>query len=197
MAKREHPLLNGIIAAVATAAASALIPAVREWVSTAAIATWSVIRSGWALLTDSYPVPGWVILITLVLACRAAFMLYRRLGHAPEVTWENSYREDRMHSALWRWGYAAGDIVGLQPFCLQCDAELVYEEQGPDVRRRLWDDTPIATILHCETCGARSTTMQGDRRYAWASVEREIRRRIRTGAWRQQVRSTEPLGSQT
>ena len=86
-----------------------------------------------------------------------------------------------MHSVVWRWRYAANTIVNLHPFCPSCDAELIYEEQRPNPRHRLWDDTPIATVLHCETCGVPRGTLQGDYRYACSSVEREIRRRIRTG----------------
>lgn len=193
MAKEDHSLRNSIIIALVTVLFSALIPAVRDWAMAAFAAIWSVLRHGWTLILNSYPVPGWLILVALLLACRAAYGIYERARQPPPITWQNSYLEDRMHSVVWRWRYIGGSIDNLHAFCPQCDAQLVYEERGPDIRRRLWDDTPIATVLHCETCDVPRATLQGDYRYAWARVEREIQRRIRTGEWQRAGKSAAPV----
>ncbi len=189
MAKEGNSLFNGIIIALVTVLFSALVPAVRDWAVTVFAAVWSALSQGWTLIVNSYPVPGWLILVALLLACRAAYGLYKRAQRPSPITWQNSYIEDRMHSVVWRWRYVGGSIDDLLAFCPQCDAQLVYEERGPDIRRRLWDDRPNTTILHCETCSVPRATLEGDHRYAWARVEREIQRRIRTGDWRQQLKS--------
>ena len=91
MVKEEHSLRNGIIVALVTVLFSALIPAVRDWALTVLTTIWSALRHGWTLVVNSYPVPGWLILVALLLACRAAFGVYKRMRLPPPITWQNSF----------------------------------------------------------------------------------------------------------
>lgn len=182
----RHTLRNSVVGAVAAAIVSALIPAVRDWVWGGLQTVGTGFAYCWALLVRVYPIPGWLVLIGVAFAVPALLSFIRRMRGPKEPSWVDSYFEDHMHSVVWRWRYLASQIIDLYPYCPACDAQLVYEELFDEDSMR-WQRTVNRTAFHCEHCGDVKTTIEGDRRYVMAKVEREITRRIRTGDWKRQI----------
>jgi len=184
--KVSHAVRNSVAGAIAATIVSALIPAVRDWAWSGLQAVGAGFGYCWALLVSVYPIPGWLILIGIAFAVPVLLSGIRRMRGPKEPSWDDAYCEDRMHSVVWRWQYAGRRIVNVHPYCPTCDAHLVFEELYDEEAMR-WPRTINRTAFHCEHCGGIRTTIEGDRDYVLAKVEREIDRRIRTGEWKQQI----------
>lgn len=129
--------------------------------------------------------PGWLLallsLIALVTVLRPLIGL--RSVAAPAAP-HASYVEDLLFGAKWRWSWVGEQIAHLWCFCPSCDAELVYDDSSiHDIYRR---DKPKTEFV-CEHCGRRTVGVieGGDKHYSLSAVQREIRRRVRTGQYPQ------------
>ena len=124
------------------------------------------------VLASSYSIPGWAILIGGILALVGVAgigiaLLLRFSTEKPPAYL--SYTEDEFYGARWRWAWSEGTVVGLGCFCPTCDAELVVSQGYAGAQ------------LVCEVCSNRTFDLGGYYRAATDRIQREIRRRVRTG----------------
>lgn len=122
------------------------------------------------LFTSSYSVPGWALFLLSIVALPAIVQLLSSLRKNPDPP-HTSYTEDTIYGAKWRWRWNGSDISNLWCFCPRCDSELVYN-----------DISYGKTDFICEHCSHSvvASVTGGDKGYAISSVQREIRRRVRT-----------------
>ena len=136
-------------------------------------------------LGSSHSIPGWAILVLVLLALvgliALSILLVTSLQDDAHPTYRD-YTEDMLDGVRWRWRWVGNKIYNLWCFCPICDAQLVYSEAISSTR------------LICERCPSDGSLTQigkrgrvvatiegGDKDYAIAAAEREVSRRIRTG----------------
>ena len=148
---------------------------------------WSSVSWIWAMLQSSHPMPGWAILVVGLLALFGLIIvignLFKEFLHGkPEPAFRN-YTEDMLDGVRWRWGWRGNQIANTLCFCPICDAQLVYAA-GFGETDFICERCPSDGTLHSTGSRGRvvATVRGGDRNYAVAAAEREILRRIRTGA---------------
>ena len=166
----------------------AVIPKTSVLVGKMALLVWSGVTWIWVLLESSHPVPGWAILVVLGLLALFGLIITRLLRkellHGMTETAGpafQSYTEDMVDGARWRWRWVRNRITDLWCFCPICDAQLVpdggYSETSFICERCPSD----GTLWHAPRGRVVATVVGGNRHYAVNAVEREILRRIRTG----------------
>ncbi len=141
---------------------------------------WLAVIWAWRGLTSSYLIPGWVLLVTIVFALIGILNIIR--AFRPESPSElESYTEDFLYGAKWRWSWIHNNIFGLWCFCPHCDAQLVYDDSSC----RRFHDTSRTDFI-CEHCGNQVITSipGGNKEYAVGAALREIQRRIRTNQYK-------------
>ena len=187
MATQEsHAIRNGIIASVVGGALlSLLLDPVRT--TLAAAAGWIASACIWVVsaLQSDYSIPGWLLGSMIFLSLLSVVQLTRFLLSLRTKRPEDLYREDHLFGVVWRWSWLHGEPTALWCFCPDCDTELVYQEhvQGDGLMRR--DTRPDHTLLICERCGVERSKLNGLKHYAMGTVQREIRRKLRSGEWDQ------------
>lgn len=178
----SHPVRNGIIATVVGTVAVALLAELWPPVKNVLLWVWVQVKHLASLTTTDFSLPGWLILLLGVLSSVTVVSIAVRLlrkGASP-LSAHSTYVNDRLFGAMWRWRWDGHHIQNLWCFCPTCDAELVYDDSScRDVLNR---STP-RTEFYCEHCGhARVASIEGgDKDYALSAVQRELRRRLRTG----------------
>ena len=184
--QESHGIRNGIIATVVGGALlSLLLDPVRTALASAAGWIISAFLTVISAIQSDYSIPGWLlgsmILLSLFPVVQLARFLLSRRTKRPE----DLYREDQLFGVVWRWSWLRGEPTGLWCFCPDCDTELVYQEhvQGDGLMRR--DTRPDHILLICERCGVERSKLNGLKHYAIGTVEREIRRKLRSGEWDQ------------
>ena len=173
---------NGAIASVIAGVILLAVPALRGYVVSFLRWLWSGVVWCWDGLISSYSLPGWAWLVVFLLALVGLKNVYIGIkGESEEPEYE-SYVEDFIYGAKWRWQWIGNRISNLWCFCPSCDATLVYDDSScsslfSNVRK---------TDFICENCGNRivATVKGGNKGYATGAVEREIDRRIRTGEYK-------------
>lgn len=178
-------VLVGLITTVVGGLILAVILKSSDLFAKVASRAWGTVT--WILdtLASSHSIPGWAILAAGTLALFGLIIISILVKEALHIGKEHpsrNYTEDMLDGARWRWIWIGNKITKLWCFCPTCDAQLVYSEYFAETR------------LICERCpsdgsiappGSRgrlvATVMGGNRDYAVAAAEREIRRRIRTG----------------
>ena len=143
------------------------------WAKLAVILIWL-----WTtLVLTSYPAPGWLLAVLLLLALVTIgrFLIGLR---GPSRTAYATYVQDSFYGAVWRWSWRLNGIYNIRPFCPNCDTELVYDDSSC---RSLLRDIP-RTDFFCEICHSTIASIQGgDHGYAISAIWRQIDRKIRTG----------------
>lgn len=184
-AQESHPVRNGVIATVVGGLILTLLAKLWTPAETALIWLGERLLAFVGLFSSSYSVPGWLLaplgLLSLVTVARALIGLRSAASPAAQHA---SYVEDLLFGARWRWSWVGEQIAQLWCFCPSCDAELVYDDSSVhDIFRR---DKPKTEFI-CEHCGRRPVGVieGGDKSYALGAVQREIRRRVRTGHYPQ------------
>jgi hypothetical protein len=133
----------------------------------------------------SYPVPGWILIVLVALAIIPLFTLLRFIFYGREPGYRQLYRTDDLYGARWQWEYSSdGAIRNLGCLCPVCQTELVYDEHIRDRIMPWRDEEDDNTRFICQHCNATKATFQGSRHHAIGMVEREIRRKVRTGEWK-------------
>lgn len=171
-ANEKHPIRNGIIIAVVSAAilyGATFIPGVVR----AVVYVTAHIGRFFAVFISA---PRWVFFLLCLLALVAVYQMLRPLfRRAPAEASIIDYHTDRFFGVVWRWRYGShGAPQDLWCFCPRCDTQLVYtEDRFPD---RVW--------FTCENCGERFYETEGTREYALSKVFRQIDRKIRNGEWK-------------
>ncbi|MCG5526417.1 hypothetical protein LRB11_16040 [Ectothiorhodospira haloalkaliphila] len=188
--KNAHPIRNGIIATVIGGAILSFWPPFRDLLLQVVISAWSISVGVWNYLSSTHHVYGWLLLILLSLSVPTIIRVGRRLIPKQEPTHTELYTQDFLFGAKWRWGYVDGSIVNLWCLCPQCQSELVYAEHVPNPYRfKEMEEFPRTEFI-CERCRVPRATLEGKKSYALGTVEREIRRKIRTGEWKPEQSSS-------
>lgn len=189
MSEKSVKIIRGsLIALLVITLIVALVEPLRVYVITQSLWIWQLTVKAWFAVMDSYALPGWAWILLLILAlygliriCLSIFTELRSEAHR--------YTEDHLLGAVWRWRWRRGSIRDLWCFCPDCDSELVYD--GRDTRE-------FKTDFNCENCDHKMvTTIGGDVSYAKSVVEREIKRRVRTGEYKIVQPDKEPLQTST
>jgi len=131
-----------------------------------------------AIVSAYYFIPGWLILITGILALYGVVTIYFALR--PQNTLDagfKKYTEDIIYEAKWRWVWNNNSIANLLCYCPRCDVQLVYDDSSC---RSIYEENRTDYI--CERCNRQvvSSIIGGNNQYAVGAVKREIERRVRT-----------------
>lgn len=184
MSNKNHPVLNGIIATVIGGLILAAI--LNTWfreILTELLGVFAkpfVYFAQW--ISASTAVYNWVLLMLMILGLITICRWLSALWNA-KTSNTVTYCADNIFGVIWRWDGSPYRPNKLCCFCPQCDAELVYQEQREDYIPVTFLDHPHFTQFVCENCKIRSSKLNGNLQAAIACVEREIRRRFRTGDW--------------
>lgn len=175
-ATESHSLRNGIVATVVGGLILAGLGYAWAPAKAAFLWLWRLVAALWGALVASYPVPGWLLLVLVLIAAAVVVRLLAMAARkAPPAPAYLSYVEDVVFGANWRWQWSNGDMAHLWAFCPTCQGELVYVD-NPD--NYLYTE-PHAKFL-CEHCKKIVVDVSGGGRdYALSAVKRELRRRLR------------------
>lgn len=172
----SHPIRNGVIATVVGGLILAALGYAWAPVRIGFGYLWSLVVAVGQWLASTHAVPGWILLL---LVCGAgAFIIYGLVTFARGTSTtapHESYVSDTLFGALWQWSWSDGQISQLWSSCLSCQGELVHLNE----RDNYLMSVPHAKF-YCEHCRAVRVDIEGGGyEYAFAAVEREIRRRLR------------------
>jgi len=184
--KESHSIRNAIIATVIGGIILSIILSVREFLSNMFFSLWTGLLWLWKLVVADYALPGWVIflfgLFSIITLCHFLGPIIKR-----EALSYSEYKSDFFHGAKWRWDWVNNKIFNLWCYCPKCDSELVFGHQIPAYSAV----NEIMTEFTCEHCGnIKATSLQGDRDHAISTIEREIRRNVRTGEYKSTLGKT-------
>ena len=173
MAAQEHPIRNGVLITLVSAALlylATLIPGLAAWVGNAIVNSVKYMQAEVSL-------PRWLVL-SLILATLPFWNWLLRKTRSRRGPNPADYREDHFHGVVWRWSYGL-DNTPINPwcFCPRDDTVLV------------WNYSPYRTgiDIRCETCAQTYGQFDGDMDYVQEMIVRQIDRRIRSGEWKQVV----------
>jgi len=178
----SHPVRTGIISAVVGTLAVAALAEVWPPVKTALAWCWTQLKVFFGLFTSDYSAPGWLLTLfgalALVTIVRWGASLLRREPERDAA--HETYTTDHLYGANWRWTWQGREVQNLWCFCPSCDSELVYDDSS--CRDVLRESEPRTEFI-CEHCGHNrvSSIKGGNKAYALSAVQREIRRKLRTG----------------
>lgn len=178
----SHPVRTGVISTVVGAIVVGWLSEVWPPVKTILTLCWAQLQVFISLFFTDYAAPGWLLallgFLALLTILRWGAKLRRR---APEDNaLHEAYTTDYFYGAKWRWKWQEHDVQNLWCFCPSCDSELVYNEiSSRDVLRMPEPKTEFI----CEHCGHNlvASIKGGNKSYALSVVQREIRRKLRTG----------------
>lgn len=175
---------NGIIVTVVGGLILAAILAFPEWFKT----SWKVIVATWHFLFASIPVPrfvlGLLVLFCLVMAYREIRRAVQKVLNVPSIDDSFLYTKDEIFGLVWRWDYSTSNpLERLRAFCPRCDTILVHSLDFVSRNYQSW------TTFSCETCKKEVTTLEGDINHVLQKVGRQIERKVRTGEWKQAIKS--------
>ncbi len=145
------------------------------------MATWV-----WDACSASITMPRWLFALTALVALSAVWNTYSAYRKSSTGPSKHDYVEDHFDGLVWRWSYDfSGAIKEPWCFCPACDSMLVYSEEPGDsyVGKRAF------VHFTCEVCGVRRGSLEGDRRYIVARIQRMIDRKLRVGEWRAVIES--------
>lgn len=174
----SHPIRNGVLATVLGGVVLASLTYFWPLFKASLLWSWDRVIQLWGLFTHWYSLPGWALLVLAALCLPTIVRIVFAFRDDRPPTYA-SYVEDMSHGARWRWRWMTDQIANLWCYCPSCDSELVYDDSS--CRNYLYEVKKTDFI--CEHCGRSvvASIVGGDRSYALSVVEREIRRKIRTG----------------
>lgn len=184
--KHPHPLRTAIIATVVGGLILSAILMLRGFFIEAVSQAWAGAIWLWNALLSYYLLPGWVFLIIGLFAifglAIGIAVLYGVLQPQKEPAYQ-SYTEDMLYEAKWRWSWNGNKVLNLWCFCPVCDAELIPVKAFRETNFTCEHCPPDSEDYYHRPRGRVVSTMPGDGRNVINAVEREIRRRIRTGEY--------------
>ena len=183
--KESHPIRNGIIAAVTAGVLLSFWPPFRNLILTFLKWAWDMVRDLAIIVIAQYSIPGWIIIVLLILAFPTCFRIFSALRKKRIPGVYEQYSTDNLFGAIWEWTYNGKQVVELWCLCPECKSELVYEEHRRSNRITRYNDEADNTKFICAKCQQVRVKLSGLLKYALATVEREIRRKIRTGEWKE------------
>lgn len=178
----SHPVRTGVISTVVGTIVVGLLAEVWPPVKTVLTWCWAQLQVFICLFFTDYAAPGWLLALLGFLALLTILRWGAALRHrAPEDNAPHeAYTTDYLYGAKWRWKWQGHDVQNLWCFCPSCDSELVYDDSScRDVLRM----SEPRTEFICEHCGHNlvASIKGGNKSYALSAVQREIRRKLRTG----------------
>lgn len=181
MAKNvRNEIIAGIIITVVGGIILWFFESARDSIFRAISFIWGITLWGWNWLFSDHSVQGWILLLLFGFAAFGALTVYIRMrpNKAPE---HNVYVTDILHGAKWRWSWRNNSIFDLWCYCPKCDGILVYD----DFTTHRIIERENKTEFICENCGNEIiASINGNKNYAVASIEREIDRRVRTSEYK-------------
>ena len=159
-----------------------------DWWSAVLRVSRSVIRSLFALLVTTSPIPHWliglaglIVLLAFVILGTAVVVTHGASESAfarivPPPAWL-SYTTDTFYKVRWRWTYGAdGEMTVPVCFCPRCDCQLVPHNRG----RVPGMDT---TGFHCPACDGYIHEVDKPIDYIEQTVALFIQKNIRNNTW--------------
>jgi hypothetical protein len=181
MADDKHKIRNTVIASLTTAALTALVQYLVPggW-ATVFRKVRSVIGGIFEWLGSSQSVPTWLLCLLVLLSVILVTTVWLKIRAANRGPSRDDYTEDEFDGLVWRWHYGfSGSIENPWCFCPSCDSILVYREDSGDV----YVGRKPTVHFTCERCGVHRGTLDGDRAYIVARIQRLIDRKLRVGEW--------------
>jgi hypothetical protein len=179
--KKERPIGDKVIAGLLVAAIVAACGWL--WRSRTEVSAYLGPPTSW-LLHGTVKIPSWVFVLllvaVLVLILIGAVFIVAMFAHDEnqEASWR-LYTRDQFFGVNWEWSYTtAGEIANLWCRCPQDETALIYGTSYGG----------IVTEFKCETCGTKFAPPGdgGDKGQILGLIERQIDRKIKTGAWKRQ-----------
>jgi len=190
MAEKEtNQIRNGIIAGVVVTILASFWPAARNLFVSTLGWIWGAVKLFVKMIVDNYEIPGWLILIFIALAFPTCIKIIRTKREKKEPGVFELYRSDLLFGAIWEWSYDGERITNLNCMCPKCKGELVYQKHYKSLRITGYDDEPDNIKLICENCKEVRGKLLGQMDFAIGTVEREIRRKIRTREWKESIKA--------
>lgn len=183
--KESHSIRNGIIATVIGGILLTFWPPFRDVIVKILTWVWSLFVGFWNYLSSEHKVYGWVIIIFSLLAVPTLIVGIRKLIGRRESGYQDLYTDDHLFGVKWHWTYVNGSIANLWCLCPKCENELVYSEFIPNQFNIDHVGKKPKTEFICDRCGVPRASLEGSKDFALGTVQREIRRKIRTGEWRE------------
>lgn len=187
--KESHPIRNGIIAAVVAGIILSFLPTVRNGLKTVLIWLYSLFSQVFKYIVSQHQVYGWLLVLLSILSTISVIYLLSKLIGATadnENDFTSQYTKDNLFGSEWHWDYSYNkSIINLGCLCPICKSELDYSEFVPDRYNIHERGLPEHTEFICDKCQCKRTKLDGRLKYALSTVEREIRRKIRTDEWKQ------------
>lgn len=187
--KETHQIRNGIIVGVVVAIIALFLPIVRNLFITVIRLAWGAVKFFSKLILDNYQIPGWLILIFIALAIPTCIRIIGAMRKTKELGAYDLYHSDLLFGVIWEWSFFGERIINLNCMCPECKGELVYEKHHKSTRITRHGDEPDHIKLKCENCHEIRGKLMGQMDFAFGTVEREIRRKIRTGEWKEAIKA--------
>ncbi len=148
-------------------------------------ALWAgVIASVLFFLADTRT-PNWLLLVMAGCTFLALLLAIRKLRTTtPQPT---DYCSDLFFNMRWRWAYAGGRVHNLATFCPRCDLQIVPHDESGYRAADLYG-------YRCTDCATTLHTSHYTPRSLYEQVELQIEKKLRSGAWREVVDSTQAKG---
>ncbi|MGP9147111.1 hypothetical protein [Vibrio parahaemolyticus] len=181
--KESHPIRNGVIASVVGGIILSFWSPFRALLVKAALWCWELLISFWVWFSSTHETYGWVLVLLIALSFPTLIKLTSLMARKKEPGVEELYKSDYLFGVDWDWYYLNGQIKNLWCLCPSCKNELVYSEFVPNRYDYRHDGLEPKTDFLCERCDTTRCSLKGDKRYALGTVEREIRRKIRSNEW--------------
>jgi hypothetical protein len=185
--KGSHKIRNSVISTVVGGIVLSLWEPIRNWLLETLTWVWTLVKTVWGLAVSSYSIPGWALIILFVGLIPAFAIVVRSITTKRELGALDLYKSDELFGATWRWDYAGTEILNLWCLCTSCQMELVYQEHIKSPLLSHYDNDDDNTRFICERCNQVRVKLTGAKNYALGTVEREIRRKLRTGEWKKSV----------
>jgi hypothetical protein len=178
----SHPVRTGVISTVVGTILVAVLAELWPQSKATLVWLWEHVKLIFRLFTADYSTPGWLLAVLGVVTFLASIRVLAALvrGETDSIPAYLAYTTDCLYGAKWRWAWNRQGIANLWCFCPSCDSELVYDDSScRDILKR----SEPRTDFYCEHCDHTrvATVSGGARSYALSAVEREIRRKLRTG----------------
>ena len=180
--KESHSIRNSVIASVVSGMFLSFWPPFMDFLEQAFLFIWGVVETIWEWILSPHSIYGWMLVIAILLGLPTLVRLFFEVTQREEG-FEDLYKSDLLFGAKWSWSYVNGAITHLWCLCPSCNGELVYAEFIPDRYNFEHQGLEPKTDFICDRCGGSKCSLKGRKVYALASVEREIRRKIRNGDW--------------
>ena len=140
--------------------------------------TVDVLKWLWSAAIRHYSVRGWFVGLIAAGPLLFGYVMMKLGGNSSMI----DVHQDQLYGMTWRWELRNGTIYRLSCFCPACDNELI------DINVVYYGRSPSYTFScdHCNEVVGEVETIKGEA--PSDRVKREIRRRYRTGEFKQQLK---------